>query len=166
LHCFQIDRRGIGPEADAQDTLQLDEPLLAELYSASISGRVATGPRAGRPIVRLADEVESKNAEAKPESCCAMVEGFNVHVGVAVPEHDRLRYKLKRRWKDGTKAVIYEPMELMERLAALVPPPRFTILFGIMGCWPLPQASGDTLFRKINRRSRRRILAAGNSRVL
>jgi hypothetical protein len=40
----------------------------------------------------------------------------------------RLRYKLKRRWKDGTNAVIYEPMELMERLAALVPPPRFNIV--------------------------------------
>ncbi len=37
-------------------------------------------------------------------------------------------HKLKRRWKDGTKAVIYEPMELMERLAALVPPPRFNIV--------------------------------------
>jgi hypothetical protein len=35
-------KRGIGPEADFQDTLQLNEPLLAELYSASISGRVAT----------------------------------------------------------------------------------------------------------------------------
>jgi hypothetical protein len=37
----------------------------------------------------------------------------------------RLLYKLKRRWSDGTTNVIYKPMELMERLAALVPPPRF-----------------------------------------
>lgn len=129
--------------------------LLAELYSAFISGRVATGPRAGRPIMRVGDEIDSENAEAKSRSCCAMVEGFSVHAGVGVPAHDRvrlerllryasrspisnerlsllpdgrLRYKLKRRWKDGTKAVIYEPMELMERLAALVPPPRFSIV--------------------------------------
>jgi hypothetical protein len=81
-----------------------------------------------------------------------MIKGFSVHAGVSVPARDRLRlerllryasrgpisnerlsllpdgrirYKLKRRWKDGTKAVIYEPMELMERLAALTPPPRF-----------------------------------------
>ena len=35
---------------------------------------------------------------------------------------------------DGTKAVIYEPMELMERLAALVPPPRFNItrFYGVL----------------------------------
>ena len=140
-------KRGIGPETDVQDTLQLDEPLLAELYSASISGRVATGPRAGRPIVRVGEEVDLENAAAKPGSCCTMIKGFSVHAGVSVPARDRLRlerllryasrgpisnerlallpdgrirHKLKRRWKDGTKAVIYEPMELMERLAALV----------------------------------------------
>jgi hypothetical protein len=83
-----------------------------------------------------------------------MVEGFSVHAGVCVPAHDRIRlerllryglrpplsterlslladgrllYKLKRRWSDGTTHVIYDPMELMERLAALVPPPRFNI---------------------------------------
>jgi hypothetical protein len=150
-----MERRGLGPDADSQDTLQLDEPLLAELYSASISGRVATGPRAGRPIVRVGEAIDSENAEAKSGSCCAMVEGFSVHAGVSVPARDRfrlerllryasrgpisnerlsllpdgrIRYKLKRRWKDGTKAVIYGPMELMERLAALTPPPRFNIV--------------------------------------
>ena len=45
-----MERRGIGPDGDSQDTLQLDEPLLAELYSASISGRVATGPRRGHGL--------------------------------------------------------------------------------------------------------------------
>ena len=46
----------------------------------------------------------------------------------------RLLYKLKRRWSDGTTHVIYEPMELMERLAALVPPPRFNItrFYGVL----------------------------------
>jgi hypothetical protein len=39
----------------------------------------------------------------------------------------RLLYRLKRRWRDGTMHVIYEPLELMERLAALVHPPRFNI---------------------------------------
>jgi hypothetical protein len=86
-----MEKRGMGPEADSQDTLQLDEPLLAELYRASISGRVATGPRSGRPIVRVGDDVESKKAAAKPESRCAMIEGFSVHAGVNVPAHDKLR---------------------------------------------------------------------------
>jgi hypothetical protein len=36
----------------------------------------------------------------------------------------RLLYRLKRRWRYGTTHVIFEPLELMEKLAALVPAPR------------------------------------------
>jgi len=46
----------------------------------------------------------------------------------------RLLYRLKHRWRDGTSHVIYEPLELMERLAALVPVPRFNLTryFGVL----------------------------------
>jgi hypothetical protein len=40
----------------------------------------------------------------------------------------RLLYRLKRRWRDGTSHIILEPMELMEKLSALVPPPRFNLV--------------------------------------
>jgi hypothetical protein len=45
-----MSQRGIGPRADAEETeeLQLDEPLVAELYSASVARLVAMGPCAGR----------------------------------------------------------------------------------------------------------------------
>ena len=132
----------------------LQEPPLAELYGASISGRVATGPRAGKRIVRVGDGPDSEYAVMKPGNCCALVEGFSVQAGVCVAAPDRVQlerllryasrpplsnerlsllpdgkllYRLKRRWRDGTTHVIYEPMELMERLAALVPPPRFNV---------------------------------------
>jgi hypothetical protein len=39
-----------------------------------------------------------------------------------------LLYRLKRRWRDGTSHVIFEPLELFEELAALVPPPRFSLV--------------------------------------
>lgn len=144
------------------DALRLDEPLLADLYSVSITGRVATGPRAGNRIARVGDGPDSEDAKMKSKPCCAMVEGFSVHAGICVPARDRVRlerllryglrpplsserlslladgrllYKLKRRWSDGTNHVIYEPMELMERLAALVPPPRFNLtrFYGVLG---------------------------------
>jgi hypothetical protein len=136
-----VERRGLGPQAgpDEVDSLRLQEPLLAELYSASITGRVATSPREGTHIVRVGDEVDSENAAMKSGRCCASVEGFSVHAGVSIPAHDRVRlehlqrysarpplsierrsqlpdgrllYRLKRRWSDGTTHVIYEPMEL------------------------------------------------------
>jgi hypothetical protein len=158
-----MQQRGIGPRVDPEeaDTLRRDDPLLADLYGASITGRVATGPRAGRRIVRVGDGLASENATVTSGRCCASVEGFSVHAGVCVPARNRLRlqhllryaarpplsterlsllpdgrllYRLKRRWRDGTKHVIYEPMELMERLAALVPPPRFntTRFYGVL----------------------------------
>jgi hypothetical protein len=37
----------------------------------------------------------------------------------------RVRYDLKKAWKDGTHAVVLDPLDFLARLAALVPPPRF-----------------------------------------
>ncbi len=45
-------------------------------------------------------------------------------------EHDggRVRYGLKKAWKDGTHAVVLEPLDLIARLAAIVPPPRWHLV--------------------------------------
>jgi len=46
-----------------------------------------------------------------------------------------LLYRLKHRWRDGTSQVVFTPQELIEKLAALVPPPRFHLAryHGILG---------------------------------
>ena len=36
----------------------------------------------------------------------------------------RFSYRLKRPWSDGTTCVVFTGMELIEKLVALVPPPR------------------------------------------
>jgi hypothetical protein len=43
---------GLGVQVDHEEAeaRQQDQPLLSELYSASISGNVATGPRAGKRV--------------------------------------------------------------------------------------------------------------------
>jgi len=48
-------RRALGAEANAEesDSLNRDEPLLAALYGASVSGRIATGPRAGMRVATI-----------------------------------------------------------------------------------------------------------------
>ena len=103
--------------------------------------------------VPAGDGPDTEEYAIKSGRCCTSIEGFSVHAGVFIPAHDRLRlehllryasrppmsngrlsllpdgrllYRLKRRWSDGTTHIIYEPMELMERLAALVPPPAET----------------------------------------
>ena len=39
-------------------------------------------------------------------------------------EDGRLKYVLRHPWRDGTSAVVLEPLDLLARLAALVPSPR------------------------------------------
>ena len=40
----------------------------------------------------------------------------------------KLCYRLKRTFRDGTTAVVLSPWDLIARLAALVPPPRFHLV--------------------------------------
>ena len=146
-------RRGLPSDADpdAADPLQLDAPLLAEIAAASVGGRTASGPRAGRRPNRLGDRIDSGSRDDPPPGC-ASAKGISLHATVAVPARDRKRlerlcryaarpavaaerlsehadgrlvYRLRHRWRDGTTHMLFEPIELLERLAALVPPPRF-----------------------------------------
>ena len=41
---------------------------------------------------------------------------------------DHLTFRLKTPWSDGTTHLLLSPLELMEKLAALVPPPRLNLL--------------------------------------
>jgi len=146
-----IERRGLG---DEPDRLFEDDPLLAQLLTAAVQGKVATGPRAGQHVLRFGDcnEVVPGQSAADQIPGLARAHGFSVHAGVAVPANDRRRlerlcryagrppvatkrlsvmadgrllYELRHRWNDGTTHVAFEPLELIDRLAALVPPPRF-----------------------------------------
>jgi Putative transposase/Transposase zinc-binding domain len=147
-----IERRGLG---DEPDRLAEDDPLLAQLLAAAVQGRAATGPRAGQRVLRFGDRVEIQSDEMAVDEKMpglARSNGFSLHAGVAVPANDRQRlerlcryvgrppvaserlseladgrllYELRHRWRDGTTHVAFEPLELIDRLAALVPPPRF-----------------------------------------
>jgi hypothetical protein len=159
-----LERRGLGPESDAgeRDPLPEQQPLLAELYGASVTGRIATGHRAGRRVLRLGDQIDADDLATLEGERCASARGVSLHANVAVPARDRRRlerlcryaarppvatdrlsrlddgrllYRLKHRWRDGTTHVVFEPGELVEKLAALVPPPRFHLVryHGILG---------------------------------
>jgi hypothetical protein len=133
------------------DPLEADQPLLSQLYSASVQGRVAAGPRAGQCVLRLGDRIDVEDVGAITGPRCASVQGFSLHADVCVPPRDRARlerlcryvgrppiatqrlselpdgrilYRLRNRWRDGTTHVVFEPVDLVARLAALVPPPR------------------------------------------
>ena len=43
---------------------------------------------------------------------------------MSLTEHGKVRYELKTPYRDGTTHVIFEPLDFIARLAALVPKPR------------------------------------------
>jgi hypothetical protein len=47
---------------------------------------------------------------------------------LSLAEDGRVVYALRRHWKDGTRAVVFDPLDFIARLAALVPRPRTHLL--------------------------------------
>jgi hypothetical protein len=58
---------GLGPYSrpEESDPLSCDQPWLAGIYAASVLGRVAFGPHAGRRVARIADHVDPESREAQ-----------------------------------------------------------------------------------------------------
>lgn len=152
-----LKRRGLGADAepDQADPVTRDAGLMAALYSASVRGQIATGPRTGQKVMRFGDYVEVEHLEAVTTTRCVTLGGLSLHANVAVPAGDRQRlervcryvarppvaterlkrlpdgrlmYELRHPWRDGTTHVAFLPLELVEKLAALVPPPRVNLV--------------------------------------
>ncbi len=129
--------------------------MLAACAQASVRHRIATGLRAGKHVMRLGDRIEIEDVESRVGEQCAAVQGFSLHAGVAVGGQDRARlerlcrylsrppiarerllelpdgriaYRLRHPWRDGTTHVVFQPTELLEKLAVLVPWPRSNAL--------------------------------------
>jgi hypothetical protein len=161
-------RRGVWDDAaaDVWDPWREEQPMLAQVAAASVRGVGALGSRAGVPVRRWGDAIDRP---APPElgRWRARVDGFDLHAGVAVAARNRARLEqlcryalrpavgqdrlqampdgtmaleLRHRWSDGTTHLIFDPVELLERLAALVPWPRINLVlyYGVFA----PRAAG------------------------
>jgi hypothetical protein len=86
-----LDRRGLGSQSDPEevDPLPREQPLLAELYGASLQGRIGSGPGAGERIttVGFEEEYESKKggivARIYPASACMQMSAFPRRLGIS-----------------------------------------------------------------------------------
>jgi len=115
---------------------------------------VALGPRAGARGRRLGDERDTAAVTSRGARQ-AHLDGFDLHANVWVSANDRAgverlcRYvlrppfaqeclrlrsddrvalELKTAWHDGTRELVFEPLEFLERLAALTPRPETNLL--------------------------------------
>jgi hypothetical protein len=155
--CRLLRRQGFDATAadlSRPDPVAEESPMLAGISSASIQGRIALGPRAGRRVWRVGEEPDAPWVLSNHPRH-AHIAGFDLHANVAVPAADRARLEqlcryllrppvaqerlrrtgddrilltLKTPWADGTCHLLFSPMELLEKLAALTPRPRINLI--------------------------------------
>ena len=133
---------------DASD----DDPS-NQLLGSSITYRIAVGPQQGRKVLTLQTLPDCESGDPF-SSTLGEVAGFSLHAGVATRANERaklerlcryitrpavstkrlsltrngqVRYELKTPWRNGTTHVIFEPMDFIARLVALVPKPRVNL---------------------------------------
>ena len=125
---------------------------LTALQVASITYRIAFGPRQGRKVqsIKTLPPTDEEGGEL-----CIRHQGFSIHAQTAFHAknqqrlsnlcrylfrpalaHDRLYwdeqsqviYELKTPYRDGTTHLSFEPLEFMQKLAALVPKPWLNLI--------------------------------------
>src|SRR5439155_12643346 len=89
------------------DRLLRDQPWLSEVYAASVCGRLATGPEAGRRVAVGGDRVDPEGMDSSASPRCAAVAGFSLHANVAISFHDRPR--LERLFRYAARASVHGP---------------------------------------------------------
>jgi hypothetical protein len=149
-----LERQGL-LERDAENSYLTGDGVeagpLDQLLGHSITYRIAVGPHAGRKVFTLQTLPDCNEPFVDH---VGKVAGFSLHAGVAARAHDReklerlcryisrpavsekrlsllsnghVRYELKTPYRDGTTHVLFEPMDFIARLVALVPKPRVNL---------------------------------------
>jgi hypothetical protein len=152
-----LENRGIsipGDDDSGYDPLADDNPTLANLYSASMAYYIYLGPRAGQKVIRIGYDPYEEYAISRGKGH-AHIEGFDLHAGEAIragdterlerllryvlrppvaqdrlklQEDGRILLELKNPWKNGTTHLLFEPIEFLEKLAAIIPRPQINLI--------------------------------------
>jgi hypothetical protein len=151
-----LERQGLlEPDAEhshlALDTV--DEDPMDQLLGHSITYRIAVGSQQGRKVFTL-QTLPACDADDLYADTVGKTAGFSLHAGVSVKARERdklerlcryitrpaisekrlsltaqgkVRYELKTPYRDGTTHVIFEPLDFIAKLVALVPKPRVNL---------------------------------------
>jgi len=148
-------RRGVLDDDDRfGDEGAPDATALSDLAGASVTNTQAFGARAGVPITRVGGDPRAPWICSRA-ALHAHLDGFDLHAAVAIAatdrpglerlaryllrppiaqerlevlDDDRIRVQLRSPWSDGTSHLIFEPLELLGRLASFVPRPRSNLV--------------------------------------
>jgi hypothetical protein len=169
---FQDDTPALTINADESDPL-------AALHGASVASQVAFGAKKGQYVRRLGSfgrMVDESPISKTP--LCAAIQNFSLHAGVFCAHNERkklekvaryiarpavsedrchvsasgeITYTLKHPYTDGTPCLSFEPIELIGKLAALIPRPRIHMIryFGVLLIGSLVSRHRRTDFEQI-----------------
>jgi hypothetical protein len=137
--------------AHAMDSAD-DDPM-HHLLGHSITYRIAVGPQQGRKVFTL-QTLPDCGADDPCVRTAGNIAGFSHHAGVASKAHERdklerlcryvarpavstqrlsltrngqVRYELKTPYANGTTHILFEPLDFIAKLVALVPRPRVNL---------------------------------------
>ena len=147
-----LERQGL-LERDAENSYlagdELEAGPMEQLLGSSITYRIAVGPQQGRKVFTLqrrCRRVRSRSMTGSarwPGSRCTparadqrqKLERLCRYISrpaiaekrLSLTPNGNIRYQLKTPYRDGTTHVIFEPLDFIARLAALVPKPRVNL---------------------------------------
>ncbi len=147
----QLERDGVLIQDAEQPYLDLTQADLQDTFnSASVRYRIAIGPNRGEKTLTLGSESLIRT-DTRPKPFTVNRDGFSLNSAVSCQPHQRDRlerlcryitrpplaldrlttqasgqvvYELKHPFKNGTTHFVFEPLEFLAKLAALVPRPR------------------------------------------
>ena len=147
-----LDQDGEVVENPDADAMFKEHDSIAQATACSIAGKIAFGPNAGKCVTRIGSGFGyGEEVPLVKGRLCASMNGFSLHAATKTNTHarDRLaglieyiargplsnerlevtpdgnvKLRLKSKWSDGTTHLRFTPSEFLEKLAALIPPPR------------------------------------------
>jgi len=153
-----LEKRGlIQKDEEDNDLLPNSESAFDHIQASSITYRIAIGKNKGQKALTLKT---MPTGEAKQKPFLSKYSGFSLHAGVACKASERKKlericryisrpslseerlsqnakgqvvYKLKNAYDNGTTHIVLEPLDLLARLASIVPRSRvnLTRFFGV-----------------------------------
>ena len=123
-----------------------------QAQAAARSYRIGLGPRRGKKVFTLRTEEADEEGGS---NCCVQNNGFSLHAGVSCEANERKKlerlcryvarpaiandrmkltdcgqvvFQLKTAFRDGATHIVMSPLELLQKLAALVPRPRLNLV--------------------------------------
>ena len=149
-----LEKKGYSIDDFSEDPFAHEQPIFSHIAGASIQSRIGIGEREGSRVRKVGGENSLESAYTVSKQC-ALSDGFSLHANFHINGKDRKRleklcrytarppislermsethdrkilYQLKAKYSNGTTHILFGPLELVEKVVALIPPPRANLL--------------------------------------